>query len=52
VILYYYQELTIAEIAELLQIKKGTVKSRLNTARVRLAQMVQGDPLREKVIEC
>lgn len=52
VILYYYQELTIEEIAEILQIKKGTVKSRLNTARVRLAQLVQSDPFREKVIEC
>ena len=33
VLLYYYQQLSIKEIAGLLEVKEGTVKSRLHTAR-------------------
>lgn len=33
VLMYYYEELSVKEIAEILSIKEGTVKSRLYTAR-------------------
>lgn len=33
VVLYYYNELSVAEIAQLLGCREGTVKSRLHTAR-------------------
>lgn len=36
VILRYYQDLPVAEIAQMLHISEGTVHSRLNTARERL----------------
>jgi len=36
IILRYYQELPVAEIAQILRINEGTVHSRLNTARQRL----------------
>lgn len=36
IILRYYQELSVAEIAQMLNIKEGTVHSRLYTARERL----------------
>jgi len=35
-VLRYYHELSVAEIAEILQIPEGTVHSRLNTARKQL----------------
>ncbi|MFD0678295.1 MULTISPECIES: RNA polymerase sigma factor [unclassified Paenibacillus] len=38
--LYYFQELKIEEIAALLQIKEGTVKSRLYHARSKLSQIL------------
>ena len=41
-VLYYYQNMKISEIAELLQIKEGTVKSRLFQARNLLYQSYQG----------
>jgi RNA polymerase sigma factor (sigma-70 family) len=40
-VLYYYQNMKISEIAELLQIKEGTVKSRLFQARNLLYQAYQ-----------
>ncbi|MAT44080.1 MAG: hypothetical protein CL609_17230 [Anaerolineaceae bacterium] len=36
IILRYYQDLSVIEIAQILNIKEGTVHSRLNTARERL----------------
>lgn len=34
--LFYYEDMTIAQIAKILGVAQGTVKSRLNRARVRL----------------
>jgi RNA polymerase sigma-70 factor (ECF subfamily) len=36
VVLYYYQDLSVADIAAMLSIAEGTVKSRLHTARRRM----------------
>lgn len=41
--LYYYEGYSVAEIAELLQTRPGTVKSRLHRARARLAELLKGD---------
>ena len=41
VLLYYYHELPVSEIAEILQISEGTVHSRLFTARTRLRLEMQ-----------
>lgn len=38
IILFYYQELSIIEIAQVLDIKEGTVKSRLHQAREKLKE--------------
>ncbi len=51
IILYYYQELSIDEIAQVLDIKKGTVKSRLHAARLKLSQIVP-QHFRKQVMEC
>jgi len=40
-LLYYVQELSVAETAEVLGIQSGTVKSRLFTARARLRELLQ-----------
>lgn len=40
VILHYFEDLTIAEIAEVLGKKPGTVKSRLHRARLHLAELL------------
>lgn len=51
IVLYYYQELSIDEIADALGIKKGTVKSRLHNARLKLSRLAT--PLNPKqVIGC
>lgn len=41
VVLYYYVDLSIAEIAEVLDVSSGTVKSNLSDARHALAQTVK-----------
>ena len=41
-ILRYYHDYTVPEIAQMLQIPAGTIHSRLNTARARLAGMLGG----------
>lgn len=41
VILYYYNELPVARIAEVLQISENTVKSRLNYARRQIKEQVE-----------
>ncbi|HLJ55375.1 MAG TPA: RNA polymerase sigma factor [Chthonomonadaceae bacterium] len=40
-VLYYMQEFSVGEIAELLELPEGTIKSRLFTARRRLREMLQ-----------
>ncbi len=45
VILRYYHDLSVAEIAETLKVPQGTVHSRLNTARAHLRQVLkEGQP--------
>ncbi len=39
--LYYYEEFTVAEIAEILSTPEGTVKNRLYRARQKLAQILR-----------
>lgn len=41
IILFYFQEMTYQEIAELLKLPMGTVKSRLNTAKKKLRKMME-----------
>lgn len=43
VILYYYQEYSVSEIAHMLGLREGTVKSRLHVARERLRGMLEKD---------
>ncbi len=43
IVLQYYHDLKVEEIADMLQIKIGTVKSRLFRARQRLAEMLELD---------
>ena len=40
VILFYYDEMSIKEIAGIMSCREGTVKSRLNTARVQLKGLI------------
>jgi RNA polymerase sigma-70 factor, ECF subfamily len=44
IILRYYHDLSVAEIAETLTIPQGTVHSRLNVARQRLRQVLKEEP--------
>jgi|SRR5271157_370567 len=44
IILRYYHDLSVAEIAETLHIPQGTVHSRLNTARERLRRILKERP--------
>jgi RNA polymerase sigma factor (sigma-70 family) len=44
IVLRYYHDLSVAEIAETLDIPQGTVHSRLNTARERLRQVLKEEP--------
>lgn len=41
VTLYYYNELTVKEISEIIKIPEGTVKSRLSRARKKLYQILK-----------
>ena len=42
VLLFYYQNFSVSEIAELLSIAEGTVSSRLNRARNRIRKQLEG----------
>ncbi len=42
VILYYYNELKIEEIAKILNLPEGTVKSRMSAAKSKLYDLLQG----------
>lgn len=44
VVLYYYQEYSVSEIAAILGVLEGTVKSRLHTARKILRKSLTDDP--------
>lgn len=46
--LFYYEQLTIQEIAVVLNIKEGTVKSRLNRARNNLASYLTKDEIKRR----
>lgn len=46
--LYYYQELSTREIAELLGRKEGTVRTQLTRARQRLGTILKGEGYNEK----
>jgi RNA polymerase sigma-70 factor (ECF subfamily) len=48
IILRYYQQLSVREIAEILSLNEGTVHSRLNTARLRLHALLCDQPLRRE----
>ena len=41
VVLYYYDELAVGEIADILQIPVGTVKSRLSRARTQIGVIIE-----------
>ena len=41
ILLYYYQEMKVSEIAEILDISEGTVKMRLNRARKKLRECLR-----------
>jgi RNA polymerase sigma-70 factor (ECF subfamily) len=45
-VLYYVEELTYDEIADMLDLPLGTVKSRLNRARQELKRMLETTPPR------
>lgn len=50
IILYYYEDFSVKEIAGILKIPQGTVKSRLQRARAKLLQLMsaKGDDQNEK----
>jgi len=41
VVLYYYDELSVTEIANILEIPQGTVKSRLSRARTQIGKIME-----------
>ncbi len=42
ILLFYYQECTVSQIAEILNVPSGTVSSRLTRARQKLKEMLEG----------
>ena len=48
IVLYYYEEMSVKEVAKTLGILEGTVKSRLYFARKKLKKIIQGGEHREK----
>ena len=42
-VLYYYNDYSVAEISEILDIPEGTVKSRLSRARTKLYEIIKRD---------
>ena len=48
IVLYYYEEMSVKEVAQTLGILEGTVKSRLYFARKKLKRIVQKGGYREK----
>ena len=40
VILYYYEDMSIKDISESLNVPQGTIKSRLSRARIKLKEML------------
>lgn len=52
VILYYYDSFSVKEIAEMLGLMEGTVKSRLYTARKRMQRMVKRQYEEENLHAC
>ncbi len=50
-VLYYYNEMTIKEIAIVLQCMEGTVKSRLHTAKKNMRKAMQEEELPERNCE-
>ncbi len=42
ILLFYYQNFGISEIAEILQLPEGTISSRLSRARAKLKDFLEG----------
>ncbi|TPG70198.1 RNA polymerase sigma factor [Brevibacillus laterosporus] len=51
VVLYYYEEFSIAEIAKILGVFEGTVKSRLHKARKLIAEKIQAEKETQVITE-
>ena len=47
ILLYYYQQFSIPQIAQLLRVSTGTISSRLSRARQKLETMMKGSEARE-----
>lgn len=45
IVLFYFQEMNVKEVADILGIKEGTVKSRLHKARRKLSQLLKNQEL-------
>lgn len=50
IVLYYFQDMKIDEIASVLQTSEGTVKTRLHRARLRLANLLSDEKWNAKVV--
>lgn len=48
--LYYYEDLSIKEIGAILEIAVGTVKSRLNRARTKLSNLIEGHKVEGRLL--
>lgn len=49
VLLYYYDELSVSQIADVMSCNVGTVKSRLHTARKKLEKVLSREMTFEEV---